>query len=401
MKLTEASLRNPAAVAAAVYMVCVFGLTSLFDLPLQLFPDIERPQMSIQTYWRSASPQEIESEIVEPIESVMQGLPGLEEISSNISAGNSWLSLTFAVGSDMDATLVEVLSRMNRLSPLPRDANPPVVRSGGFNAGDTLTFFFVQKLPDAPGSVHDDRKLIEDRIVPRLSAIDGVAGVEIQGNDADELTIAVDPQRAAALGIQIPEIAALAARATDVSGGSVEVGRREYVLRFAGRYSPEALGGLILAWRDAPTGAAGRCRARRSTTSDERRGRLPERQSRHWPARHARERRQRACDAGRGDRDRRHAARGRTACAGARHPPELRLGHLHPSRDPVALRKPVRRPGAGSRLPVVVPARCACHRADRLRDPDLDPGDLHRAQVHRPQPQRDLAGGVSRSRWGW
>ncbi|AWV07438.1 hypothetical protein C9I47_1749 [Lysobacter maris] len=231
-------------------MVCVFGLISLLDLPLQLFPDIERPQMSIQTSWRSASPQEIESEIVEPIETVMQGLPGLEEISSNISAGNSWLNMTFAVGSDMDATLVEVLSRMNRLPPLPRDANPPVVRSGGFSAGDTLTYFFVQKLAQTPGNVDDYRKLIEDRIVPRLTAIDGVAGVEVYGNDTDELAISVDPQRAAALGIQLPEIAALAARATDVSGGSVEVGRREYVMRFAGRYSPEALGGLILAWRD-------------------------------------------------------------------------------------------------------------------------------------------------------
>ncbi|QDH70213.1 efflux RND transporter permease subunit [Marilutibacter alkalisoli] len=250
MKLTEVSLRNPAAVAAAVCMVCVFGLISLFDLPLQLFPDIERPQMNIQTSWRSASPQEIESEIIEPIETVMRGLPGLEEISSNISSGGSWINMTFAVGSDMDATLVEVLSRMNRLPPLPRDADPPVILSGGFSAGDTLTFLFVQKLPGTPGSVDDLRQLIEDRIAPRLAAIDGVAGVDVRGADADELTIAVDPRRAAALGIQIPEIAALAAQATDVSGGTVEAGRREYVLRFAGRYSPEALGDLILAWRD-------------------------------------------------------------------------------------------------------------------------------------------------------
>ena len=106
MKLTEASLRNPAAVAVVVAMVCAFGLMSLGKLPLQLFPDIERPQMSIQTGWRAASPQEMESEIVEPIETVMQGLPGLEEMASNVNAGNSFINLTFAVGSDMDAMLV-------------------------------------------------------------------------------------------------------------------------------------------------------------------------------------------------------------------------------------------------------------------------------------------------------
>ncbi len=250
MKLTEASLRNPAAVAVAVAMVCAFGLMSLLGLPLQLFPDIERPQMSIQAGWRAASPQEMESEIVEPIEAVMQGLPGLEEIASNVNAGNAFINLTFAVGADMDAMLVEVLSRMNRLQPLPRDATPPVVQAGADNANNSLTFFFVQKLPGTPGDILDYRQFIEDRIAPRLSAVNGVAGVEVNGGAPEELTITLNLERAAALGIQIPEVAAVAARATDVSGGVVEAGRREYVLRFAGRYSPEALGNLILAWRD-------------------------------------------------------------------------------------------------------------------------------------------------------
>lgn len=250
MKLTEASLRNPAAVVVAVLIVCAFGVMSLLDLPLQLFPDIERPQMSIQTNWRAASPQEMESEIVEPIETVMQGLPGLEEIASTVNAGNSRINLTFAVGSDMDAMLVEVLSRMNRLPPLPRDATPPVVQTGADDANSTLTYFFVQKLPGTRGDVLDYRQVIEDRVIPRLSAVKGVAGVEINGGAPEELTITLDLERAAALSIQIPEVAAVAARATDVSGGVVEAGRREYVLRFAGRYSPEAMGELILAWRD-------------------------------------------------------------------------------------------------------------------------------------------------------
>jgi len=250
MKLTDASLRNPAAVAVVVALVCAFGLLSLGKLPLQLFPDIERPQMSIVTTWRAASPQEMESEIVEPIETVLQGLPGLEEVASNVNPGFSAINLAFAVGSDMDAMLVEVLSRMNRLPPLPRDASPPVVQAGADNANNSLTFFFVQKLPGASGSILDYRQLIEDRIVPRLTSVDGVAGVEINGGATEELAITVDLARAAALDIRIPDVAAVAARATDVSGGVVEAGRREYVLRFAGRYSPEAMGELVLAWRD-------------------------------------------------------------------------------------------------------------------------------------------------------
>mgnify|MGYP005749271795 CR=1 FL=1 len=250
MKLTESSLANPAAVAVAVALVALFGLLALLRLPLQLFPDIDRPEISVVTTWRAASPQEMESEIVEPIERVLGGMPGLAQMDSNVNAGFSAVNLSFAVGTDMQASLLEVLARLNRLPPLPRDATPPRVSLGSDNANQSLTYFFVQKLPGTPGEINDYRQFVEDRVVPRLMAVDGVAGVDINGAGGDELAIEVDLARAAALGIGLPDIAAVAARATDVSGGSYDAGRRRVSLRFAGRYDPAELGELVLDWRD-------------------------------------------------------------------------------------------------------------------------------------------------------
>ncbi|KAA2284162.1 efflux RND transporter permease subunit [Arenimonas fontis] len=250
MKLTEASLANPAAVVVVVALAMLFGLLSLAGLPVQLFPDIERPQMTVQAGWRAASPQEMEAEIVEPIEAVLQGLPALEEMEATINPGGAWINLSFAVGTDMDAALVEVLARLNRLPPLPRDATPPRVELGSDNANASLTYFFVQLLPGTSGEINDYRQLIEDRVLPRLLAVDGVAGVDINGGATDELAIEVDLGMAAALGIPLTQIAEVAGRATDISGGSFDAGRRQYTLRFAGRYAPEQLGELILAWRD-------------------------------------------------------------------------------------------------------------------------------------------------------
>src|SRR5688572_8945385 len=250
MRLTEASLKNPAAVAVIVALVSFFGLLALFDLPLQLFPDIARPQMTVQAGWRAASPQEMESEIVEPIESVLEGVAGLEQMDANVNPGGAWINLTFAVGTDMEATLVEVLARLNRLPPLPRDADPPRVELGSDDANQSLTYFFVQLLPGSSGEINDYRALIEDRIVPRITAIPGVAGVDVNGADPDELAIEVDLDRAAAYGVTLPQIAEVAGRATDVSGGSFDAGRRQYTLRFAGRYAPSELGELIVLWRD-------------------------------------------------------------------------------------------------------------------------------------------------------
>jgi multidrug efflux pump subunit AcrB len=184
------------------------------------------------------------------METVLQGLPGLEEMEGNAGQGGSFVNLTFAVGTDMGAMLVEVIGRLNRMPPLPLDVNRPVVQLNGQDSNQTLSWFFVQQLPGTPGKIEDFGRLIEDRVKPRLEAVPGVAAVQVNGGPPEEVNISLDLDKAAALGITIPEIAQQAARATDVSGGFFESGRRQYTLRFAGRYSPEELGNLILSWRD-------------------------------------------------------------------------------------------------------------------------------------------------------
>lgn len=250
MKLIESSLRNPVAVGVTVLLVCVFGLMSLMELPLQLFPDIERPQISIQTNWRAASPEEVESELLEPQERVLQGLSGVEQIDGNAGPGGSNINLTFAIGTDMKGALVDVLGRLNRIPPLPRDSDRPIVQLGANDSNQSLTWFFVQLLPGTPGPIADYRDYIDATVRPRIESVNGVAGVIVNAGPPPEVRITVDLAKAAAMGIPITDIAARAASATDVSGGQVEVGRRQYTLRFTGRYTPEQLGELVLTWRE-------------------------------------------------------------------------------------------------------------------------------------------------------
>ncbi|MEM6795446.1 MAG: efflux RND transporter permease subunit, partial [Acidobacteriota bacterium] len=251
MKLTRKALDSPAGSAVAALAVLLTGLVSLHELPIQLFPAIDRPQMSISTSWRAASPLEMEAEILEPQEEVLQGLPGLEEMRSNANPGNASISLTFALGSDMTTALIEVLGRLNRVPPLPRDAEPPRVSLGG-DQGDagSLIWFFIQVLPGNERPIASYRQLVEDEIKPRFEAVDGVSDVELFSGAADQLRITFDPRRAAELGVAIPEMAQRVGGSDDVSAGFVPVGRRQYTLRFEGRYRPEELSDLILDWRD-------------------------------------------------------------------------------------------------------------------------------------------------------
>lgn len=252
MRLTALSLAHPAAVMVAVSLVLLFGLASLTRLPIQLFPDIENPRIVVETRWRAASPREIESEIIEPIEAVLRGLPGVKEMVARASRGRALIDLEFGLETDMQRTLVEVISRMNRLDPLPRDATQPLIMLGGED-GDrpALTYFFLQLLPGTPGQVGDYLPFIEDTIRPAIETVQGVARVSASERNSEEvLEILFDPFRAAQLGIDLPGTAARLGRANDVSGGVVEVGRRQYTLRFTGRYEPSELSEFVLDWRN-------------------------------------------------------------------------------------------------------------------------------------------------------
>jgi len=253
MGLINYCLKNATGVAVVIAIVMFIGMISAARLPVQLFPNIEQPQMTVSTFWRAASPEEMESVIVEEQEQVLRGMPGLEDMRANINPSFVQIELTFSIDTDMDQALVEVISRMNRLPPLPADANPPVVQSAATgDSNDTLIYLFIQSLPDSDIPIIEQGQFILDNVVPRLESIDGVAAAELQGpgNAPEVLEITFDPFLAAQYGIEIPQIAAVAGRSQDVTGGFLDIGRRSYQMRFRGEFSPDQLENQILDWRD-------------------------------------------------------------------------------------------------------------------------------------------------------
>lgn len=253
MKLTQFSLKNPAAILVVAAMLLVLGVVTLGRLPVQLFPNIERPVLAVQTFWRAASPSEIESEIIEPIEEVMQGMPGMTEMRTFSNPAFGWVQMEFNLGTDMDRAMLEVISRLNRLPPLPADADPPQLRlNGGDDQAETLIYLFTQFKDDSVLAREDYVPFITEEVVPRLEAVEGVTRVSVEAGAGlgTQLQIEFDPVRAAQLGIQVTDITRRVGRTVDSSGGFIEVGRRRYMMNYQGRYEPEELQELILDWRD-------------------------------------------------------------------------------------------------------------------------------------------------------
>ena len=249
MNLTRNALKNPAAIIVIVALVMVFGLMSVFKLPIQLTPDIEQPQITISTGWRSAAPAEMESVIIEPIENVVKNTQGVTKVTTNIQRGFGNITLTFDVGADMQRAMLDVINNLNQAPPLPLDAIEPVVSAGGGRGGPNTASLMIKTLPGNPNSdLGVYQKLIEDVVKPRFARIPGMGQVNLNSSRPRELRITFDPLRTASLGLSIADIGATISRASDVSAGVADVGRRQYTVRFSGQYSVENLSEMIISF---------------------------------------------------------------------------------------------------------------------------------------------------------
>ncbi|NNM21161.1 MAG: efflux RND transporter permease subunit, partial [Gammaproteobacteria bacterium] len=251
MNLTRLALSNPVAVVAAILLVLLFGVVSLFRLPVQMIPNIERPLIQINTGWRAAAPEEVESEILEPQEEALRGVPGARKIEGSASRGNASLSLTFDVDVQLERALIEVMNRMNRVPSYPPDVTEPVIYAGRDQFGNAIAWFAVRPKPgrdDIEMAAQQD--FIDDIVRPRIERVAGIANSNIYGGRTSEVRITFDPYRAAAYNIDIPTLATQTGNNTDTSAGSNDVGRRAFTVRYAGKYEIDEFAEMVLTWRD-------------------------------------------------------------------------------------------------------------------------------------------------------
>ena len=249
MTLTKISLSNPVAVVVACILVAIFGVLSLTRLPIQMTPDISRPEISIWTTWRASAPNEIESEIIEPQERVLRSIPGLLRMQSSASYGRSIINLQFVIGTDMNRALIEVMNRLNQVPRYPVDADEPVISVGGDNFDKVIAWWAVMAKPGNDRPIESYQDFLDDTVITRLERVPGVSQVGSFGGRKHEVRITFDPFKAANIGLDLTSVSSRLGANADVSAGLNEVGRREYTLRFSGKYDVSSLGDLVLEWR--------------------------------------------------------------------------------------------------------------------------------------------------------
>ena len=250
MQLSKAAISNPIAVVCAVLLVLLVGTIGLLNLPVQMIPDLQRPSIQIDTRWRTAAPEEVESEIIEPQEDVLRGLPGLIKMESSASSGRADISLMFSIETDLQRALIEVLNRLNQVPRYPNDVTEPQIYAGEDRFGSNIAWYALTPVEGNTRPIASYSDFAREVVQARLERVPGVSNSIAFGGRDNEVRITFDPYKAAALGIDIPTLTQLVANHGDSSAGFSEVGRRQYTLRYAGQYALSDFGEMVLDWGD-------------------------------------------------------------------------------------------------------------------------------------------------------
>jgi len=236
MKLVDIAIKKPVTISVGAILLVLFGLISLYRIPIQLTPNVDLPEISIETVWVGASPNEIEREIVDVQEEELKNLEGLEEITSESRDSYAYIHLMFEIGTDPDDALLRVSNKMDRVKKYPAGAEKPLIKSGG-RREQAIAWMVVREIDGYNGILNEEFDFLNDHIKPHLERINGIASVNIYGGKERELQVIADSEALASRRVTVTElIRALDIENKNISAGNFDEGKRKYVTRTVGEY---------------------------------------------------------------------------------------------------------------------------------------------------------------------
>ncbi|MFA6723056.1 MAG: efflux RND transporter permease subunit, partial [Lentisphaeria bacterium] len=234
MKITQTALKRPVAVTVLILAAIVVGYFSLTQIEVDFLPAINYPMVKIHIWWRGATPDELETQIAEPVERAMATVENLDYLESSLIEGMYTLMVNFRYGVDVDIAYQDVLAAMGRANrQLPTDMEAPLI----IKADPSQLPVVEMTLSSDQRSLVWLREWAEKWLVDRLNTVQGTAGCEVVGGVEREIRVHLDPRRLAAYGLSPEQVAnALRSDNKQTFAGRVTVESRELIARTMGEY---------------------------------------------------------------------------------------------------------------------------------------------------------------------
>ena len=234
MRLAAVSVARPVLTSMVALIVVVLGAVSLSRIQIDLLPDVELPTVTIRTEYPGASPEVMEQRVTTIIEEIVAVVPGVEELESTSSEGDSSVKVTFGWGTNLDTAAIDISAKLeDEIDELPEDIVRPRV-----NKFDVASFPVVVLGVSSRLDPVELTTFVDEQLRHRFSQVPGVAQVDPWGGFEREVRIAIDPRRLRAHRIPLDAVLTAIDEANiDLPAGEIEEGANAVTLRAPAQFS--------------------------------------------------------------------------------------------------------------------------------------------------------------------
>ena len=231
--LSELCVRRPVFATMLVMSLVVLGIFSFRELGVDLFPRADPATVNVALSLPGASPDEISSSVIEPMEEAISGVSGIDEISARISEGRGNITVRFVLERDLNDASNDVREKVaGAIRNVPPTLLPPVITKVDPDADPVMSLIVSS---DAM-SLRTLTELADKQIARAIQTVNGVGQVSMGGGRAREIHVVVDIQKLNSYGLSIAQVRdAVSAENVEVPGGTVEQGKGQLLLRTLGR----------------------------------------------------------------------------------------------------------------------------------------------------------------------
>ncbi|MDD4217987.1 MAG: efflux RND transporter permease subunit [Bacteroidales bacterium] len=244
MSIYKSAVQKPITTLMVFVALVIFGIFSLTKLPVDLYPELEFPAITVMTIYPGANSSEIETNVTKPIEQTLNTLDNLKEITSVSRDNMSIVTLEFEWETNLDEGANDVRNALELIkNTLPDDIDSPVIFK--FNSSLMPILFYAIT---ADQSYEGIEKIIEDKVVNRLNRIEGIGTIGLSGLPTRTIYVEVDPVRLESYGLSVEMIGGMIqAENMNLPAGNIKMGQMDYQLKVHGEFvQSEQIENIIL-----------------------------------------------------------------------------------------------------------------------------------------------------------